>query len=172
MGGDVVEYVTVSTPLQKAVAAAARRANYGDADDANLYSVHEGCGSNDPTDYYATESEYSEAQVLELRAYLTLCPKHPQAGKWKAGIAATVEAQKAEANGTRVGNGTYAVPGEMRRGTWAVKNVENCYWETRDADGEILANNFILAAPRAVAKVSTRAVVFTSQGCGTWNRLT
>lgn len=170
MTGGVVESVPVITPLQKAVAAAAREANYGEDDEGNLYSVYDGCGANDPADYYATSSEYSEAQVLEIRAYLTLCPKHPQAAKWKKGIAATGQAIEAEKNGTRVGNDTYKVPTEMKRGTWVVEDVDDCYWETRDANGEILANNFVLAAPRVVAKVTNAAVVFTSQGCGTWNR--
>ncbi|MFQ6172557.1 hypothetical protein ACK8HX_13190 [Oryzobacter sp. R7] len=170
MTGEVVESVPVTTPLQKAVAAAARVADYSSGDAGNVYSIYEGCGANDPADYYATESEYSRAQVLELRAYLTLCPKHPQAAKWRKGIAATGQAIEAEENGTRVGNDTYKVPNEMKRGTWVVKDVEDCYWETRDDEGEILANNFVLAAPRVVAKVTRAAVVFTSQGCGTWNR--
>jgi len=58
----------------------------------------------------------------------------------------------------------------MKRGTFVVEDVENCYWETRNSSGDIVANNFVLAAPRVVAKVDRSAVVFTAEGCGQWNR--
>ena len=64
-------------------------------------------------DYYATSPMFSDAQVLELRAYLTLCPKHPQASDWRAGIRLTAVADKAakdadtaKRNGTLVEDGT------------------------------------------------------------------
>lgn len=113
--------------------------------------------------------DYSEGQIAELKAWMTLCPNHPQAATWRKNIAASAKAIGAEKNGERVYDGTYKVPNEMKRGTWIVENVEDCYWETRDNDGDILANNFITAAPRVVAKVSKRAVVFTARGCGQWN---
>ena len=53
------------------------------------------------------------------------------------------------------------VPSEMKRGTFVATNVKDCYWETRDINGNILANNFVTAAPRVQAIVSTKAA-----GCG------
>ena len=76
----------------------------------------------------------------------------------------------AQKNRTQFYDGTYDVPADIKRGTYVVKHVENCYWETRDRNGEIISNNFVLAAPRVVAKVSAAAVVFTAEGCGQWNR--
>jgi hypothetical protein len=163
-------FVPVATALQQAVAAAARRADYGPSDERNLYQVYQYCGSNDPNDAHTTMSEYNESQSLELQAWLTLCPTHPQADKWRSGIAAGVKGQAAEKSGNRVYDGTYQVPSQMQRGTFVAENVKDCYWETRDAAGRILANDFVLAAPRVEAKVTGPAVVFTSRSCGQWNR--
>jgi hypothetical protein len=59
----------------------------------------------------------------------------------------------------------------MATGTFVAENVENCSWETRDGNGDILDNNFVLAAPRVIAEVDAGAVVFTTEGaCGYWNR--
>ena len=159
-------------PLQRAVIEMARQAGYSDSDAESLYHVYQYCGSNDPDDFYASPgtSGYAPAHVMELKAWMTLCPNHPQAAVWRAGIEAVAKSIAAEKAGTRVYDGTYLVPSEMQRGTFVAMDVKDCYWETRGASGQILANNFILAAPRVEAKVSTSAVVFTSRGCGQWDR--
>lgn len=172
---EVTETVPVQTPLQRGVVAFARSIGYGEFegytnDEQNLYWVFEGCGGNDPKDYYATAKDLSDPQVDEVRLYLTLCPDHPQAKKWRSAISASAAARKAEKDGTRVYDGTYNVPSQMKRGTYVVKDVEDCYWETRDSSGNIVANNFVPAAPRVVAEVGRSAVVFTAEGCGQWNR--
>jgi hypothetical protein len=177
MGNEAVEdAVAVETPLQRAVVALGRKIGYGDygdesaSDEQLLYSVMEGCGANEPGDYYATAEDLSESQIDEIRLWMTLCPKHPQAKKWRAAITSSTAARKAEKSGNRVYDGTYGVPSEMRRGTFIVEDVDDCYWETRDSSGDIIANNFVKAAPRVVAVISSSAVVFTSEGCGQWNR--
>ena len=179
MGADtVVDAVPVETPLQRAVVAQGRKIGYGDygeesekeSDEQVLYSVFEGCGWNEPDDYYVTSDDLSDGQVDEIRLWMLLCPKHPQAKQWRAAISSSASARQAEKSGDRVYDGTYKVPSEMRRGTFVVKEVKNCYWETRDSSGDIIANNFVLAAPRVVAKVGRAAVVFTAEGCGQWNR--
>ena len=168
--------VPVITPLQRAVVAAAKKIGYEksgdetDTDEAVLYSVYQYCGSNRSTDPYATMKDFSDSQIDELRLWMVLCPKHPQANNWRAGIAASANARRAEKNGTRVYDGTYNVPSQMKRGTFVVKDVKDCYWETRDSAGNIIANNFVVAAPRVVALVGGAAVVFTAEGCGEWNR--
>lgn len=168
--------VPVITPLQRAVVAAAKKIGYGesgdetDTDEAVLYSVYQYCGSNRSTDPYATMKEFSDSQVDELRLWMVLCPKHPQAKTWRAGIATSAKARQAEKNGTRIYDGTYNVPSAIKRGRFVVEDVENCYWETRDKAGRILANNFVLAAPRVEAVIGPSAVVFTAEGCGQWNR--
>lgn len=159
------------TPIQMAAVAAAQDgAGYDGSDSQTLYSLLNYCGSNDPTDYYATESDFSEEQVAELQALLVLRPKHPQSKKWRAGIAQSTKSLAAQKDGTQFYDGTYNVPKDVKRGTYVVKDVTDCYWETRDKKGQIISNGFVLAAPQVVAKISSTAVVFTAQGCGQWNR--
>lgn len=171
-----INAVEPTTKLQDAVLAAAKKAGYwGASDDETtpgeaLYSVYQGCGSNDPTDHYATATDYSEEQILELKAWMVLCPDHPQAKKWRKSIVASGELLIAEKNGSVVYDGTHDVPKQMQRGTFVVEDVEDCYWETRNSTGQIISNDFVLAAPRVVATVGKSAVVFTARGCGKWVR--
>lgn len=160
----------VVTPLQESVVTAAQAAGYTGSSSEILAQVYAFCASNDPNDAYATMTEYSDGQILELKTWLTLCPTHPQAAKWQAGIEESAKARAAESAGTRVYDGTYKVPEQIQRGTFVVVNVKNCYWETRDAKGNILDNNFVVAAPRVEATIGPKAVVFTAEGCGQWNR--
>ena len=140
------------------------------ADEELLYSAYQGCVGNDPKDYYVRGNELSISQSYEIRSYLSLCPNHPQANAWRAGIAKGTKARKSEASGKRVYSGTYQVPKQMIRGTFIARDVKDCYWETRNSSGEILDNNFIISAPRVEVTVGSKAVVFTSDGCGQWNR--
>lgn len=169
----ILEVTSVITPLQSAVVAQARKVGYASAEDLDenvLYGIYEACGSNAPDDVLLTMDDYSESQVDELQLWMLLCPSHPHSKTWKSKIKASAKAWEAEANGTRVFDGTYKVPSQMKRGTFVVKDVENCYWETRDASGEIIDNGFVIAAPRVVARVGKSAVVFTAKGCGRWDR--
>jgi hypothetical protein len=44
--------------------------------------------------------------------------------------------------------------------------VENCYWEISDAQGNILANNFISVAPQFTIVIPASAAGFTVEGWG------
>lgn len=174
-GDSVEETVRIQTPMQKAAVAAAKEAGYeefNDSDEEILYSVYMGCAASGPASYYSEATALSDSQAKEVKAYLTICPDHPDVEQWRIAIAAGEEEREAEANGTRIPpSGTYEVPSEMPRGTFIAESVKNCYWETRDADGNIIDNNFVIAAPRVVAEVTSDAVVFTTDGsCGYWNR--
>ena len=46
----------------------------------------------------------------------------------------------------------------------------NCYWEVNDSHGNILRNNFIMAAPGGVTIRVAAGQGFTTQGCGWWER--
>lgn len=158
----------VTTPLQQAVVAAYDP--QGTEPEHTLYSAYQLCASNDPTGYYSTPNDLSPDQIKEVNALLLLCPDHPNAVTWSKNIARGQAAAKALANGTRVFDGTYRVPEQMKRGTFVVHDVLNCYWETRDAAGKILANDFVTAAPQVRVTLDSRAAVFTARGCGQWDR--
>jgi hypothetical protein len=66
----------------------------------------------------------------------------------------------------KVGTGT----GELAPGTYVATNVENCYWERLDANGNMIANNFINAAPRAQVTVRSSDYAVNFEGCGGWVR--
>lgn len=167
--------VTVKTALQRAAVAAARAAGYDEyhsTEGAILYAVYEGCAGSGTGGFYGRLDSLSPAQAADTRVWLTLCPNHPDAETWRAKSAEGDAIREAESNGTRVApGGSYEVPGQMVRGTFVAENVSDCYWETRDSNGNIVDNNFVIAAPRVVAEVGDTAVVFTTQGgCGYWNR--
>lgn len=167
--------VKVQTSLQLAAVAAGRAAGKGEyfnSDEEILYAIYEMCVGSGSGAYYSDLATLSEDQARDTQVTLTLCPNHPDAETWRSKSAAGDGLRAAEANGTRIPpGGSYLIPSEMSRGTFAAENVTDCYWETRDANGEIVDNNFVLAAPRVVAEVGDVAVVFTTQGgCGYWNR--
>ena len=174
-GSPVNESVAVQTPLQKAAVAAAKEAGYADYNDTDaeiLYAVYDGCAQAGSGSYYSDATALSESQAKEVMAFLTLCFDHPDAENWRVAIGGGEAVREAEANGTRVApGGSYEIPSQMAYGTFVAEGVKDCYWETRDAHGNIVANNFVIAAPRVVAEVGSEAVVFTTNGgCGYWNR--
>lgn len=160
----------IRAPLQQKVVDA--NGPYGVSDPERvLYSAYQACAANSPTDAYAqTGFEATAAQALEITGYLLLCPRHPQAHKWRAAIDAGRTADRELKSGTRVYDGSYVVPKQMKRGAYVASNVKDCYWETRDGDGEIIANDFVTATPQARTTIGPRAVVFTAKGCGLWSR--
>lgn len=66
----------------------------------------------------------------------------------------------------KVGTGT----GELSHGTYVATDVKNCYWERLDANGNIIDNNFINAAPRAQVTVRSSDYAVNFEGCGGWVR--
>lgn len=86
----------------------------------------------------------------------------------KAQAVADAEARKkAYADGTRVDDGNYLVGTDVQPGTWqtVATKVTECYWEISDAQGNILANNFINTAPQFTIAVPATASGFTVSGC-------
>jgi hypothetical protein len=61
--------------------------------------------------------------------------------------------------------------GQVAPGTYEAFNVENCYWERVDNNGEIIDNNFITAAPRAEFSVREGDAGLNIDGCGGWNKI-
>lgn len=118
----------------------------------------------------------STAQSL-LGATL-LCPEHPMAAEMKATALAGVElkaktdaeraaSERAVAEGRQVGPGNYLIGIDVQPGTWQTvsEKVTDCYWEVSDAQGNILANNFVSTAPQFAIEVPAGPGGFTVQGC-------
>lgn len=116
---------------------------------------------------------YSEGQVKEIQAALMVCPTNPAAEQVQAIIADKVatnsEDVRLRAERKRVGNGTFRVGTDVVPGTYVFEGeVTNCYWETLDAAGNIIANNFVTSGLRVEAYVNASDFSFSSQGCGIW----
>jgi len=78
-------------------------------------------------------------------------------------------------------NGGYAVAGAaspfgtepqvLAAGTYRTTGTPtDCYYETNNQQGTILANNFVLSAPGGLTVTLRAGQGFTTQGCGSWIR--
>ena len=89
-------------------------------------------------------------------------------GTWQS-VEATFPASPA----TSFGDGTFAVGGHIRPGTYQANGGEYCYWErTSNFTGEfqdIIANDF--GSRRPIVTIASSDAGFTSSECGTWRRV-
>lgn len=69
------------------------------------------------------------------------------------------------------GTGYGSDPRVLAAGTYGTLGTpSDCYWEVNDSHGNILRNNFIMAAPGGVTIRVAAGQGFTTQGCGWWER--
>lgn len=62
-----------------------------------------------------------------------------------------------------------SVPYIVGAGTYkTIGGPTNCYWEINDGHGNIIANNFAIAAPGGITVRLSSGRGFTTQGCGSW----
>lgn len=114
---------------------------------------------------------------------LDLCPNHPDAASWKQSLADSEAYQAAEDAwkqkldaGTAIGRGSYTVgsaAGQMKPGTWRTTSTSiltDCYWERSTSNGDIIENNFATAASKVTVTVRS-GELFTTNGCGTWEKV-
>jgi hypothetical protein len=116
--------------------------------------------------HYVEES-VSSSQAKEITKALSLCPDHPKRAQLEANAAAGLAEEADRANGKLVGTGKYLVGKTAQPGTWQSQGekVEDCYWEISDAQGNIMANNFISVAPQFTIHIPPTASGFTVRGC-------
>lgn len=67
-------------------------------------------------------------------------------------------------------SGVYVVGTDIQPGVYeATGELDGCYWERQDANGEIIDNNFMSAAARAEVTIQASDYAFmTEGGCGGW----
>jgi hypothetical protein len=114
------------------------------------------------------EGSVSKPQAAEIRAALTLCPDHPKRAELEASANGGESLEADRTSGKLAYSGKYLVGKDIQPGTWQSQGdkVENCYWETSDAQGNIIANNFISISPQFTITIPASAAGFTVQGCG------
>lgn len=122
--------------------------------------------------YAGPGGQLSDSDLTHIAGMLMLCPNHPQAAE----IARRVDEHNADvaarAAGTLFDDGTYAVPGEVKPGTYAIEgSISDCYWQRTNASGGIIANDFVVGAKRVQVTIRSSDHSFVSRGCGTWRRV-
>lgn len=115
------------------------------------------------------------SQGVEVAGAMLLCPKHPKIESMKvqaaAGRALAEEQHQvdvAKKNKKFAAPGSYLMGKDLVPGTYQSvgQSVSECYWEISDAQGKILANNFISVAPKLTISIPATASGFTARGCG------
>lgn len=151
-----------------------------------LWSLYSACAEFNSS--WVRVTKPTPEQTLTAQGLLALCPDHPQAALIQANInsasveAAATAAQAAAAasraqavadhaqlvaDGKFATSGKYLVGPDIQPGTWQSvgAKVEDCYWETSDASGNIIDNNFISIAPQFTITIPSDASGFTNSGC-------
>ncbi|MEV0154256.1 hypothetical protein AB0H57_11015 [Micromonospora sp. NPDC050686] len=160
---DTDSSVSPVTAIEKT---ALKTAQYDEGDIAVLYEM---CGEIDPDDAYAESGFAASAeQIPEIKAALVLCPTHPYAKRWKQAIKRGQVDVDLAAQGRLFGEGTFRVGKEIKPGTYVVTDVDSCYWERQDSNGEIIDNYFTNGARRVQVTIRSSDYAFSSQRCGEW----
>lgn len=151
------------TPLEQA---ALKTSKYDDGTITTLYTM---CAAVDPEDTYASAGfAAGSAQIPEINAALMLCPKHPQAGKWRQAVQRGQVDVNLEKSGRLFGAGTFLVGKEIKAGTYVATDVEGCYWERQNRSGGTIDNYFTNAAKRVQVTIKSSDYAFHSESCGEW----
>jgi hypothetical protein len=109
---------------------------------------------------------------LEINAALVLCPGHPQASAWRQAVQRGKVNADHRTAGKRFGAGTFLVGKEIVPGTYFVEgDINGCYWERQNRSGQVIENNFIIAARRVQVSIKSTDYAFHSERCGEWARM-
>ncbi|WP_143459156.1 hypothetical protein [Leifsonia sp. ALI-44-B] len=125
----------------------------------------EWCATNAPGWASDINSDERVSTVFALRL------ADPYAKAAIAGYCPELGAAKAEAD-AYLEDGDYRVGGDgIAPGTYVTtKNRKDCYWERHTLNGDILANDFITAAPDGVSVTVRSGEGFSVSGCGLWRK--
>ncbi|MEH0844952.1 hypothetical protein V6U81_21445 [Micromonospora sp. CPCC 205711] len=153
-------------PVTKAEKTAFKTSKYDEDDIATLYEM---CAGADPDDTYAEAGfAASPTQIPEINAALVLCPKHPQAAKWRQAVKRGQADADLTAQGRLFGEGTFRVGKEIKPGTYVTTDVDGCYWERQNSSGGIIDNYFTNGARRVQVTIRSSDYAFSSKRCGEW----
>jgi hypothetical protein len=125
----------------------------------------EWCATNAPGWASDINSEEHISTVIRLRSV------DIYAGAAIAGYCPELAAAKVEAD-AYLEDGDYRVGGDgIAPGTYVTtRDRKDCYWERHTLNGDILANDFITAAPDGVSVTVRSGEGFSVSGCGLWRK--
>lgn len=149
---------------------AALTAAYGHQNVSSLGTLYAICASIHFSSYGKLPS-YSNAQIPEVQAALSLCPDQPAASDIQAKLDASTQIEADRVAGTRFGGGIRQVGVNLQPGTYVSEgSITNCYWEKLDSAGNIIENNFLGSALRVEVYIDPSDFSFSSSSCGEWVR--
>ncbi|MEV5823360.1 hypothetical protein ACFYMB_18700 [Micromonospora haikouensis] len=153
--------------LEKSVREASEEDGYDDDDDISIF--YEACAAVDPEDEAAEPGfSLSSEQIPDMIATLKLCPDHPHAAKWKSALKRGQREVTLEREGRVFGDGTYRVGKDIKPGSYVARDVDGCYWERQNRNGETIDNYFTNGAKRIQVTIRSSDYGFHTEGCGTW----
>ncbi|WP_053710044.1 hypothetical protein [Streptomyces sp. NRRL B-3648] len=142
---------------------------YGDEESLDSLAVLYGiCAQSGSESWSYLQQAGSKEQLAEVRGALLLCPDHPDKSKVEKLVGSAANRNKLEGEGRVFGNGVYRVGSGIQPGAYYVLDVEGCYWERTDANGETIDNNFISEAKRVQVTIRASDYSFNSESCGQW----
>lgn len=142
---------------------------YGAAADVrSLRSLYGMCAKNGPNAFTHVSEVGSPAQVDEVRGALLICPDHPQRATIEQFLAKADHENQLRTDGRIFGPGVLRVGSEVQPGTYEVTDVEGCYWERTDVNGETIDNFFTNGAARVQVTIRATDYAFNSERCGVW----
>jgi hypothetical protein len=130
-----------------------------------LYSI---CAEAGPESLSYLDTAGSPSQIAEIKGALVLCPDHPQRKKIDKALGGAAKRNDLETDGKIFGEGLFRVGEEIKPGTYSTSDVEGCYWERTDANGETIDNYFTNAAKRVQVTIRSNDYSFSSENCGEW----
>ncbi|MGW6393336.1 hypothetical protein ACWFR1_23145 [Streptomyces sp. NPDC055103] len=156
----------LSPKEQKALTTAYGESNDGDTSPlGTLYSM---CAQNATDSFAYLEEAGSPEQITEVRGALLLCPDHPQKGRITKLLAGAEKDNRLSDEGKIFGSGVLQVGKDVQPGTYVTTDVENCYWERTDRNGNPIDNYFTAGAARVQVTIRASDYSFNSEGCGEW----
>jgi uncharacterized protein YceK len=148
--------------------AMALKVAYGDGDVGSLATLYGICAQSGSESWSYLQQAGSKEQLAEVRGALLLCPDHPDKNKVEKLVGGAATRNKLEDEGRVFSDGVYRVGSDIKPGTYYVTDVEGCYWERTDANGETIDNNFVTAAKRVQVTILGSDYSFNSESCGRW----
>ncbi|MEU1969392.1 hypothetical protein ABZ541_29055 [Micromonospora sediminicola] len=156
------------TAVEKAVLTESKKDGY-DEDDDDIGFFYTECALNDSSDVFARPGfTLSSEQIPDMIATLLLCPNHPLAAKWRSALKRGQREVTLQEDGRVFGAGTYRVGKDIRPGTYVARDVQGCYWERQNRNGETIDNYFVNGAKRVQVTIRSSDYGFSTSGCGTW----
>jgi len=143
---------------------------YGaDAESSSIGFLYAICAQSGSGAWSYLEDAGSSEQIAEIKGALLICPDHPDRKLLRRLIRNAQAKIALQESGRIFDDGTYLVGKEIQPGTYYVSgDIEGCYWERTNRNGETIDNYFTNSARRVQATIRRSDYSFSSENCGEW----